>query len=203
MAERETAPDVRAAGGLALDRLPAELRPSGALLRYYALASLVAGPLFFIPLTVLYFRYRTLRYRIDDDGIAMRWGALHRREVSLNYGRIQDIHLSSNVVERWLGLGKIQVQTASGSSGAEMTIEGVPEVRAMRDFLYQRMHGARAEAPSAAATPAESALPPGAGRGGGDDELAAVLRQIVDEVRALREEMAGTSATGPGDPADA
>jgi putative membrane protein len=46
----------------------------------------------------------------------MRWGILFRREISLTYARIQDIQLSSNLVERWLGLAKIQLQTASGSS---------------------------------------------------------------------------------------
>ena len=137
-------------GKLNLGALPIELRPGPALLRYYALLSLFAGPLFPIPLTALWLRYRTLRYRIEEDGISMRWGALFRREVSLNYARIQDIHLSSNVVERWLGLGKIQVQTASASSKAEMTVEGVPDLQVMRDFLYGRMRGAKSGAPPAA-----------------------------------------------------
>jgi putative membrane protein len=59
----------------------------------------------------------------------MRWAYLFRREVSLTYARIQDLHLVSNVIERWLGLGRIQVQTASGSAEAEMTIEGLQDYR--------------------------------------------------------------------------
>jgi putative membrane protein len=85
--------------------------------------------------------YRSLRYEVDAEGITMRWGVLFRREVSLTYARIQDIHLSSNVVERWLGLARVQLQTASGSASAEMTIEGIRDVDAMRDFLYSRMRG--------------------------------------------------------------
>jgi putative membrane protein len=185
---------------LSLDTLPVELRPSPALLRYYALTALLAGPGYPFLFAYLFFRYRTLRYRIDDDGISMRWGALYRREVSLNYGRIQDIHLSSNVVERWLGLGRIQVQTASASSKAEMTIEGVPELRAMRDFLYTRMRGARGSEPSGAGTTAVAGVPAGSGSApvpapggvvdGGDDELTRVLRQVAAEVRALRASLA-------------
>ena len=89
-------------------------RPHPKLLTYYFLTSLLLGPAFFTILIPLYFKYHTLRYRFDDQGISMRWGILFHREITLTYARIQDIHLSSNFVERWLGLARVQVQTASG-----------------------------------------------------------------------------------------
>ncbi len=73
----------------------------------------------------------------------MRWGVLFRREISLNYPRIQDIHLTSNFVERWLGLARLQLQTAAGSATAEMTIEGLEQVEQIRDYLYSRMRDRR------------------------------------------------------------
>ena len=79
-------------------------RPAPNLMTYYLLSSFVLGPLFFILLIPLYFRYHTLRYRFDEEGISMRWGILFRREINLTYARIQDIHLRSNFVERWLNL---------------------------------------------------------------------------------------------------
>ncbi|MGK7310671.1 MAG: PH domain-containing protein [Candidatus Longimicrobiales bacterium M2_2A_002] len=182
-----------------LEPLPTELRPTPALMKYYVLSSLLAGPFFFFPLIPLFARYRSLRYRVDEEGISMRWGILFRREVSLNYARIQDIHLSSNVLERWLGLGKIQVQTASGSAGAEMTVEGLPDLDAMRDFLYDRMRGARGEGGMGAET-AGSGGATGAGSGGAvpaadagaprstpGDELTDTLRAVAAELRAIRE----------------
>src|SRR5215510_4016900 len=111
------------APGAPLELLPVVLRPHPNLLKYYLLTSFAAGPGFPVLMLLQYFRYHTLRYEVDAEGITMRWGILFRREIVLTYARIQDIHLSSNVVERWFGLAKIQVQTASGSSGAEMTIE--------------------------------------------------------------------------------
>jgi putative membrane protein len=111
----------------------------------------------------------------------MRWGILFRREVSLTFARIQDIHLTSNFVERWLGLAKVQVQTASGSSTAEMTIEGLPQFEAIRDFLYSRMRGARDRA--AVAGPGDAA---GEAAAGTLPELAEALREVAAEVRALR-----------------
>lgn len=160
-------------------------RPAPLLLAYYAIASVALGPFFWIALVPRFFRYRTLRYRFDDEGISMRWGILFRREIHLTYSRIQDIHLRSNVVERWLGLARIEVQTASGSAGAEMTIEGLPRAAEIRDFIYSRMRGlrgrpAREEGPSGTAAPPEAA-----------HELVQALREAAAELRALRQALAG------------
>jgi putative membrane protein len=187
-------------------------RPVPALLRYYLLQSLATGPglLFLIPLGI--FRYRTLRYEFDAEGMTARWGILFRREISLTYARIQDIHLVSNVVERWLGLGRIQIQTASGQSGAEMTIEGLPDFERLRDELYLRMRGARGEhrpavgatgIPTGIATDIATDILPGVGdlaqtgparpRQPGhalaaDDieQVTLALREAVSELRAIR-----------------
>ncbi|MGH9458318.1 MAG: PH domain-containing protein [Thermoanaerobaculia bacterium] len=156
-----------------------ELRPDRHLFLYYLLGSLLLGPFFFVALIPLYFRYHTLRYRFDDEGVSMRWGILFRREITLTYARIQDIHLSSNLVERWLDLGRVQIQTASGSASAEMTIEGLKNFEEIRDFLYSKMRGAREEAKSAAAAPSEA----------GGDELTATLREIAAEMRRIRERL--------------
>jgi putative membrane protein len=161
-------------------------RPEPALLAYYVISSVKLGPVFFIPLVLNFFRFHTLRYRIDAEGLSMSWGVLFRREIHLTYARIQDIHLSSNLIERWLGLARIEIQTASGSSKAEMTIEGVAAYGALRDYLYSKMRGARnPDRPAAARTAgatANSARPD-------DTELVAVLRSVADELRALRQQI--------------
>ncbi|MFZ5494060.1 MAG: PH domain-containing protein [Verrucomicrobiota bacterium] len=159
-------------------------RPHKVLLTYYLLSCLVFPPLLLFAGPYLYFRYHTMRYRFTDDGISMSWGILFRREIIVNYARIQDIHLKSNVVERWLGLARILVQTASGSSAAEMTIEGIKEFEALRDFLYARMRGVKDthQAPAAVAAAANGAA--------GSAEVVAALRETAAELRALREELA-------------
>lgn len=168
-------------------RIDGEPRPHQNLLVYYALSSLVLGPFFWGMLIPYYFRYHTLRYRFDDEGVTMRWGILFRKEISLTYARIQDIHLTSNVVERWLGLAKIQVQTASGNAGAEMTIEGLQHFEEVRDFLYSRMRGAREHARQpAGAGPALPVASAAALDAPALDEVAATLRAVAEEVRALR-----------------
>jgi uncharacterized membrane protein YdbT with pleckstrin-like domain len=167
-------------------------RPAPVLMTYYGLVSLLAGPMFFVPLVPLWLKYLTLRYKFDDKGISMSWGILFRREVLLTYRRIQDIHLTRNIVQRWLGLATVSVQTASGSATAEMAIEGILQADALRDFLYAQMRGAKGhhDAPSQAAWPAagqaaghaDAAAPAGPGA---NDEALALLRDIRDSLTRL------------------
>src|SRR6476661_7452646 len=123
--------------------IPAEISaievPSPQLLKYYLLQAIATNVAFPFTLLLLYFRYHTMRYRFDAEGIHMRWGIIMRHEIMLNYSRIQDIQLQSNVIERWLGLARIEIQTASGGSSSDMTLEGIPDYEAMREFLYSRM----------------------------------------------------------------
>jgi putative membrane protein len=164
-------------------------RPEKALWTYYLLCCVALPPLFPILILPMWFRYHTMRYKFTDEGISMSWGILFRREIILNYARIQDIHLQSNIVERWLGLARILVQTASGSASAEMTLEGISQFEAVRDFLYSRMRGvkdAHHHAPAPAIPPVVAAAAGGLDASGAG-ELAATLREISRELRGIRE----------------
>lgn len=152
-------------------------RPARALLALYAIRSLAAlflAPIVFVP---LYFRYHTLRYRFDDEGVSAAWGLLFRREIHLTYKRIQDIHVRRGLVQRWLGIATIEVQTASGSQSAELAVEGVVEHDALRDFLYDRMRGRGAA--DATTTAATTAPAPG-------DRVAELLEAIQRDLAAAR-----------------
>lgn len=149
-------------------------RPHPRLWTYYLLSSVLAGPALPIFLLYRWFRYRTMRYRFDEEGISMSWGVLFRREINLTYRRIQDIHLSSNVVERWLGLARIEIQTASGSAGAEMVIEGLLEFEGLRDHLYGKMRGTTADG----------------GDTSNEQEILQALRAVTEELVALRARLA-------------
>jgi uncharacterized membrane protein YdbT with pleckstrin-like domain len=125
-----------------LDPLKIE-KPHESLLKYYAIMALLTGPGVLVQFPRLFFKYETLRYRFEADGMSMSWGVLFRHEVYLTYRRIQDIHLSRNLLQRWFGLATLSVQTASGSASPQMNIEGIPEAEMLRDFLYAQMRGAR------------------------------------------------------------
>jgi membrane protein YdbS with pleckstrin-like domain len=149
------------------------VRPDPKLLRLYLIRCVLTGP--FLPILILphIFRYHTLRYRFDAEGIGVSVGILFRRESYITYSRMQDIHLSRGFIERWLGLGTVEVQTAAGSSEAEIRIEGLTKFNEVRDFLYTRMRGG-----GASPGPAKPA-----------DGPASVLTEIRDELRALRADL--------------
>jgi putative membrane protein len=140
-------------------------------------------------LPYLYFRYHTLRYRFDAEGIHIKVGLLFRKEVNLTYARIQDIHLRSGILQRWLGLANLEVQTASGSQSAELVIEGFKEFEAIRDFLYTRMRGYHAH--PMAVSPALATAPGVPSAHAADGEVVSLLLEIRDEIRRTREALAG------------
>ncbi len=170
-------------------------RPHPSLFTYYCLSLLVFPPLLPVLILPAWFRYHTMRYKFTSEGISMSWGILFRREIIVNYARIQDIHLRANFVERWLGLARVLVQTASGNSGAELTLEGLREFEAVRDFLYSRMRGVKDHA-----RPATEAPPPltATAASAPDAELAATLREVAAELRAIRQSL--EQPRGAGDP---
>jgi putative membrane protein len=107
----------------------------------------------------------------------MSWGILFRREIYLTYRRIQDIHLTRNIIQRWLGLATVSVQTASGSSGPGMSIEGVLQADQLRDFLYAKMRGAREHEYGGDVTAPDDH--------GNQDEAISLLRDIRDSLAKL------------------
>ncbi len=158
-------------------------RPHKRLLLLYVLRCLLAGPFFPIIFLPALFKYETLRYRFDTEGVAMSWGFLWRREIILTYARIQDIHLARGLFERWLGLATIHIQTASGSASAEMAIVGLAEFEDVRDYFYSRMRGARV---------GDRDQPHGDGAADGapgPEVVLELLTEIRDEIRSLRGRM--------------
>ena len=146
--------------------------PDKALFTYYAI-TMALGVVTLPALLPLYFRYHTLKYSFDEDGISMSYGVFLRREMHLTYARVQDIHLSQNLFERWLGIGTVRVQTAGGGSGGDLEIVGTKQFEQIRDYLYARLRGVR-DGPAA--------LPAATQASAGQSDV--LLGQIRDELHA-------------------
>lgn len=171
-------------------------RPHPKLMTLYVLRSCSFPPFSLIALLPLYFRYHTLRYQFDDEGITMSWGILWRRKVNLTYRRIQDIHLTTGLLQRWLGLADIHIQTASGKATAEMKIEGLLEYEAIRDFLYSRMRGSQQEGHSSGSKDRASLHAQAGVDVATQTELIAVLREVAREMRLTRAAIENASEEG-------
>ncbi|HWB19303.1 MAG TPA: PH domain-containing protein [Phycisphaerales bacterium] len=161
-------------------------RPDPALLHYYIIVSLFTVFAFPFVMLAMYFKFRSLRYGFDEKGISMSYGILWRKEMYLTYRRIQDIHVTRGLIQRWLGLASVSIQTASGTAGAEMTIEGLKNPEALRDFLYLKMRGVRDVGHEHGAKASEGGASAAVVSGGADDEAMGLLREIRDELKRIR-----------------
>jgi putative membrane protein len=168
-------------------------RPDERLMQYYVVVAILSLFAFPITLVALWIKYRTLRYRFDDEGVWRAQGVLWRREVNVAYRRIQDIHLTSGLLQRWMGLATVSIQTAAGSANPELTIDGVLEAEALRDFLYTKMRGVRDHAHGGAAGTLAAAVAPAAGAA--PDDALVLLTEIRDGLRRLEARLGGP---GPG-----
>ena len=60
--------------------------------------------------------YRRFEYELTDDTLDIQSGVFNRREREIPYGRIQNVDISRNVVQRLVGLSKLDIETAGGGS---------------------------------------------------------------------------------------
>jgi putative membrane protein len=90
------------------------------------------------------------------------------------------------VIERWLGIGTVEVQTASGSTNAELALEGMSDYEGVRDYLYRRMRGHELHEPQAAAPPPAPGALAAAASVEGADELVRLLREVESQLAGAR-----------------
>ena len=161
-------------------------RPAPELFTYYLIIAILTLPAVIIVLPALWFRYITLRYTFDEEGVSMRWGIFFQRETVLTYRRIQDIHVTRDLLQRWLGLATVSIQTAAGSAMPEMKLEGILQAEPLRDFLYERMRGARGvPALSDANTSSSVAVHAASTVGSSQEDSAQLLTEIRDNLQKL------------------
>ena len=86
--------------------------------------------------------YRRYAYTFTDDTFDIESGVLNRREREIPYGRVQNVDISRNVIQRLLGLSAINLETAGGGS-TEAAIRYVTADAAttIQDELRQRKRG--------------------------------------------------------------
>jgi membrane protein YdbS with pleckstrin-like domain len=125
--------------------------------------------------------YRSLRYEVMADEVIVRAGIVTTSVKHVPYRTVTNITVRRGLMDRWLfGLGTLNIQTAgmSGTTGAEESLVGLPDVQAVYDIVVTELRRFRgSQAPTAA-----------------DDDVTAPaamadgqLTQLLVEVRAIRQ----------------
>lgn len=81
--------------------------------------------------------WRSWGYLERDDDLYITHGVLFRRLITVPYGRLQLVEVSSTPLQRWFGLATVQLITASASTDAIIPGLLPAEARRLRDELSQ------------------------------------------------------------------
>jgi len=125
--------------------------------------------------------YRSLRYEIQDDEVIVHAGIWTQSVKHVPYRTVTNLEVKRDILDRWLGLGTLNIQTAgmSGQTGAEERLVGLTDVQEVYDAVAAELRRFRG---GMAPTQAEVEQVPVAGSPD-------VLEDILAEVRAIREAM--------------
>jgi len=125
--------------------------------------------------------YRSLSYEIQDDEVIVRVGIWTHSVKHVPYRTVTNITVKRDILDRWLGIGTLNIQTAgmSGTTGAEESLVGLVDVQSAYDTVVTQLRRFRgAMSPTSAG---EEIAPPAS-----QDET---MRAILEQVAAIRELM--------------
>jgi len=122
--------------------------------------------------------YRSLSYEIQDDEVIMHVGILTKSVKHVPYRTVTNLTIKRGILDRLFGIGTLNIQTAgmSGTTGAEESLEGLPNVQEVYEIVVTELRRFRGSmAPTAAEVEGEPAV-------ASPDALSAILT----EVQAIR-----------------
>ena len=171
------------AGGILLGMILAltgEIRLGGAMAIFFVTVVL-NGFWWLLTLILTGPYYRSLRYEVQDDEVVVNAGIWTKSVKHVPYRTVTNMEVKRDVVDRWLGIGTLNIQTAgmSGQKGAEERLVGLSNVQEVYEAVVEELRRFRGGmAPTQADVEAEpvAALPDGLG-------------EILAEVRAIRKSL--------------
>lgn len=124
--------------------------------------------------------YETAYYRVTEEDIEYKRGVWFKQRTEVPYNRITNIGAKQGPIQRSVGCGQIDVQTAGSSdkNGPELKIKGVENYEKIQKEIIKRIRGSKSS--TAGETFAES----DGGSGNSSDEIIKELKKI----RSLLEE---------------
>jgi len=171
------------AGGVLLGMILAltgEIRLGGAL-ALFSVTVVLNGLWWVVALILIGPYYRSLRYEVQDDEVVVNAGIWTKSVKHVPYRTVTNMQVKRDVVDRWLGIGTLNIQTAgmSGQTGAEERLVGLSNVQEVYESVAAELRRFRGGmAPTQADVEVESAAAPPDGLG-----------EILAEVRAIRKSL--------------
>jgi putative membrane protein len=119
--------------------------------------------------------YKSLRYKVEEDQVVVHAGIWTQSVKHVPYRTVTNITIKRGILDRWLGLGTLEIQTAgmSGSQGGpEQGLVGLADPQHVYETVSRKLRRFRG---SMAPTAAEA-----------EEEGPPELQEILEELRAIR-----------------
>jgi uncharacterized membrane protein YdbT with pleckstrin-like domain len=168
------------AGGLLLATLLATDRDIGAGRALFVLFIITSldGAWWLVAMFLMGPYYRSLHYEIQDDEVVVRAGIWTKSVKHVPFRTVTNLTVKRDVMDRWLSLGTLNIQTAgmSGQTGAEEHLVGLANVQEVYDAVATELRRFRGGMAPTQAEVEEEIVPvqPNA------------LNELLVEVRAIR-----------------
>ena len=91
-------------------------------------------------------------YDANEQFLTIQKGVFAPSEIHVPYGKIQDVYVDQDILDRMMGLYDVHVASATRASGIEAHIDGVDEATAesLKNFLLNKIQFGGPQAPSGA-----------------------------------------------------
>jgi membrane protein YdbS with pleckstrin-like domain/ribosomal protein L40E len=100
--------------------------------------AIILGLLIFLIPAFYHFKQKLVRYTLTASKLEVDEGFIARTTRSIPLGRIQDVTVSSSVVQRLLGFGNLMIDNAS-DEGGKVTLKNINSPRAHADLILKEM----------------------------------------------------------------
>ena len=156
---------------------------AGTGLLWALVALLFSGLLMGICFALVPLYFRSLRYEIHDDEVIVFAGIITKSVKHVPFRTVTNIQIVRGPIERMLGLGSLNIQTAgmSGTTGAEEKLVGLPNVDEIYELVATELRRFRG-----AMSPTQTDDVSNHPLEGVDHQDRDILLAILEEIRGLR-----------------
>ncbi|MFW9779094.1 MAG: PH domain-containing protein [Candidatus Heimdallarchaeota archaeon] len=116
---------------------------SGEILDFFVLVSAVLTGLFFVPILILLpFYVRSMLYIVHGDEVVVHKGIINRTVKHCPYRNIVNISTNAGPLDRVLGIGNVNIETAGASTSVtepEERLEGLRLYAEIRDYILRQI----------------------------------------------------------------
>lgn len=118
---------------------------SNSSIRFYAFIILGVLLLWKAVSTVL--AWRRFTYRMEEDEFRVESGVITKKKKYISLERIQTVNTSEGIFQRIFGLVRVQIETAGGTDGPEVSLTAITKAEAeqLKQSIFNRKKSLRQE----------------------------------------------------------